>query len=66
MTTFRVIWAVLLDADTAEDAACTARSMQLDANTEATTFNVARLGPGSTVAENCVIDAATLETPTVH
>lgn len=68
MNTYRVIWAVLLSAESPEEAVAEARSMQMDENTLATTFNVTECTPDGLIpySPSVVIDADTLIPVAVH
>lgn len=68
MNSYRVIWAVLIDADSPEEAVAEARDMQLDENTLATTFNVTECTPDGRTpySPSVVIDADSLTPMAVH
>ena len=66
MSTFRVVWAVQIDADSPEEAAEAAREMQLDESSLATLFNVVKVADGSPIGPRVLYDCATSDNPTVH
>lgn len=66
MSTYRVVWVAVFDAESPEAAVKTAREMQLDKDTLATVFNVQEINEHGTCVASQVIDSDTLTTPAVH